>query len=192
MAHPEQQIFCLQVKMKFKPWPLPSPFHQARVLDCGSLDINGSNRFLFSHECVYTGIDVDFGRNVNIKTLIHEYTAPAETFDTIICTEALEHDPFWQRSIKNMIRMLKPEGLLIITCAGPERGEHGTADHAPEASPLTIADDRFHDYYKGLTEGELMSVLGPDDNGVKKGTFYDYEIEYGRERRDTNFYGIKW
>lgn len=52
MAHQEQVRFCESVREKF-----PSLFVGKKVLDAGSLDINGNNRYLFT-DCEYVGIDV--------------------------------------------------------------------------------------------------------------------------------------
>ncbi len=49
MAHTQQQDFCIGVRKRY-----PNRFENARVLDIGSLDINGNNRFLFTNED-YTG-----------------------------------------------------------------------------------------------------------------------------------------
>ena len=48
-------------------------FKNKKVLDIGSLDINGSNRFLFE-DCNYLGIDVGEGKNVDFTVML---TTPA-------------------------------------------------------------------------------------------------------------------
>ena len=188
--HPEQQIFCLEVKMKFPSWPNPSPFHKAKVLDCGSMDINGTNRFLFSHECEYTGIDCELGRNVTIKSLIHEFDAPDESYDTIICTEVLEHDPHWKESLRNMYRMLKRRGLLIITCATGDRPIHGTADQCPDASPGS--HNLFGNYYQNLTKSDLYFLQWAVNLNCSTGAFgEDFEFKIVRDNKDLYFWGLK-
>ena len=52
MAHQSQVDYCLSVKSRF-----PGHFRRKSVLDAGSLDINGNNRYLFD-DCQYVGIDV--------------------------------------------------------------------------------------------------------------------------------------
>ena len=52
MAHQEQINFCLYVKEKY-----PTFFNNKKVLDVGSGDINGNNRYLFE-DCDYFGCDV--------------------------------------------------------------------------------------------------------------------------------------
>ena len=57
MAHPEQRTFMTYVKEKF-----PEKFKNCRVLDIGSLDINGNNRYLFT-DYTYVGVDIKHFNN---------------------------------------------------------------------------------------------------------------------------------
>ena len=151
----------------------PEHFSNKKVLDCGSLDINGNNRYLFN-DCSYTGIDVGEGPNVDIVSLIHEFKGDEE-WDTIISTEAFEHDSFLHLSIRRIVKLLKPGGMLIFTCAGPGRPEHGTEATTKSDCPLTTWD-----YYRNLT---------PVDFGL---VFNDFkEFHWDVENRDTKFWGIK-
>ena len=88
MAHEAQRQYCLKVKKRFSKW-----FHKKKILDAGSLDINGSNRYLFT-DCEYTGIDVGEGKNVDIVSTIHEFDAKDDSYDVIISTECFEHDMY--------------------------------------------------------------------------------------------------
>ena len=145
MAHAEQVDFCSRIKRRW-----PHLFLNKRVLDCGSLDINGNNRYLFTGGS-YTGVDIVPGPNVDIVSRIHEVTGGP--FDVVISTECLEHDAFLNQSIQRMIDLLAKDGILLITCATTGRPEHGTADHDDWASPGTL------DYYKNVTPGELVEPL---------------------------------
>jgi hypothetical protein len=89
--HPEQCFFVDVVKTAF-----PEYFVGTRVLDIGSLDINGNNRQFFTN-CDYTGIDIGAGKNVDVVARGHEYIAD-EPFDVVISTECFEHDEFWRES----------------------------------------------------------------------------------------------
>ena len=60
MSHSTQQDFILYTKNKF-----PNYFTNSKVLEVGSLDINGSMRSFFS-ECDYLGIDVGEGQGVDL------------------------------------------------------------------------------------------------------------------------------
>lgn len=177
MAHPQQRKFCENVKLRY-----PNFFKNVKVLDVGSLDINGSNRDLFE-DSEYTGIDVGEGKNVDIVCLGHKFNAPCNYYDTIISTECFEHDMFYEKTITNIIRMLKPGGLFIMTCATTGRAEHGTQRTTPFNAPLLTGE--WSDYYKNLTEEDIIKIDG------FKSTFPNGVFDTETEVFDLYFYGIK-
>jgi len=182
MAHPAQQKFCEHVKNKF-----PKSFNGIKVLDVGSLDINGSNKPLFDN-CEYIGLDIAPGKNVDIVCIAHEYLAPEEAFDTIISTECFEHDMYLSKTLLSIVRMLKPGGLFIFTCATEGRNAHGTINDTPEDSPLTAKIPGWDVFYKNVTEKDIRDILDID----KIFSNYPFEI-VGTLSWDMglHFYGIK-
>ena len=60
------------------------------------------------------GLDVGEGPNVDVVTPGHLYDGEDESFDVIISTEVFEHDMFYEKTINNIIRMLKPNGIFIL------------------------------------------------------------------------------
>lgn len=154
----------------------PQYFSKKRVLEVGSLDINGSIRSLFS-ECTYLGLDIGEGIGVDLVCPIHRFFVPTR-FDVVISTEMLEHDQYWEKSLKSMYDNLEQGGLMILTCAGPNRQEHGTARTTPADSPFT------NDYYRNITIEDFRSIL--DEH-----MFSNSSIEYRRSKNDLCFYGIK-
>ena len=184
MAHTEQRNFCKSVKAKY-----PDFFKNKKVLDIGSLDINGSNRDLFEN-CDYTGLDVGEGKNVDIISIGHLFNGPDNHFDTIISTEVFEHDMFYEETIKNVMRMLKPGGLFLFTCGAPGRPEHGTRRCGAFCAPLLLeVSEEWADYYKNLTPDDFKVIpkfkeTFPDCYFEIKDT--DIEIP-----SDLYFYGIK-
>ena len=179
MAHQEQIEYCLKIKNKY-----PNFFQKRFVLDVGSLDVNGKNHYLFE-DCLYLGVDVAEGRNVDIICLGSELKLPDATFDTIISTECFEHDRYYHETLKNIYRMLKPGGLFIFTCATIGRAEHGTRRTSPDEAPLLVNYDDWHDYYKNITENDIREVLDLDD------FFSEYGFEVNDVSHDLYFYGIK-
>jgi SAM-dependent methyltransferase len=131
----------------------PRHFVGARVLEIGSLDVNGSVRVLFEG-CEYTGIDVAPGHGVDVVCEGQRYDAPDASFDTVISCEAMEHNPYWKETFLNMVRLCKPDGLVIMTCATFGRGEHGTTRSEPEMSPLTTA--KGWDHYRNLRPKDFI------------------------------------
>ena len=179
MAHTEQQAYCRYVKNKY-----PEFFTNKKILDIGSLDINGNNKILFEN-CDYTGLDVAEGPNVDIVSVGHLYDAPDEYYDTIISTEVFEHDMFYEKTIKNIIRMLKPGGAFIFTCASTGRPEHGTIkSDGSVAAPLLIKiSEEWANYYKNLTCQDFSSIETFQKN-FPIGTCEPYN-------HDLYFFGIK-
>ncbi|MGI6093640.1 MAG: methyltransferase domain-containing protein [Negativicutes bacterium] len=179
MAHQEQIEYCLKIKKKY-----PEYFQKKLVLDVGSLDINGNNHYLFE-DCLYLGVDVAEGRNVDIVCLGSELKLPDATFDTIISTECFEHDRYYPETLKNIYRMLKPGGLFIFTCATTGRAEHGTRRSSPGDAPLLVNYEDWQDYYKNINESDIREVLDLD------GLFSEYGFEVNNMSHDLYFYGIK-
>jgi len=172
MAHPQQQNFCNRVKSLF-----PHLFALTNVVDFGSLDINGSNKGLFS-DAVYVGVDRGPGKNVDVVSLAHEYFPPFPP-DVVISTEMLEHDQYWEKSLQRMLQVLKPGGLLVITCATTGRPEHGTRRSDIGSSPYT------GDYYQNLTEADFRKALAVDEE------FSSYEFSVDHTSCDLYFWGVK-
>lgn len=172
MAHQEQMDFCKSVKQIF-----PHFFKGVKVLDVGSLDINGNNRYLFE-DFTYIGIDLGEGRNVDVVSRAHEYKSDSK-FDTIISTETFEHDEFWVQSVNNIIDLLKPGGLFLFTCATEGRPEHGTRRTTPFNAPFV------GDYYRNLTEDIMKGEINFDEH------FSMYNFSSRQNPADLYFWGIK-
>lgn len=151
MAHREQLEMITTISRA-----LPRHFSRCKVLEVGSLDLNGSIRPNFL-ECEYLGIDVGEGRGVDLVCQGQDYAGPSDHFDTVISCEAMEHNPFWKETLLNMIRVCRPGGLIVMTCATVGREEHGTARTTPEDSPLTVASG--WDYYRNLSERDISSAV---------------------------------
>jgi SAM-dependent methyltransferase len=181
MAHIEQQNFCRRFKEKY-----PKYFKNKKVLDVGSLNINGHNRFLFEN-CSYLGLDIGPGSNVDVVSLGHLYDAKDGSFDVIISTEAFEHDMYYEETIKNIMRMLKDGGMFIFTCASTGRPEHGTikSDGTIAAPLLQNVSNEWANYYKNLTENDIRSIEGFNS------MFSNSYFEYNSSCCDLYFFGIK-
>ena len=181
MAHQAQQQFCSRMEKKF-----PEYFINKDILDIGSLDINGNNRFLFTN-CNYIGLDVGEGKNVDVIAVGHLYDAPDKQFDTIISTEVFEHDMFYEKTIKNIIRMLKDGGAFIFTCASDGRAEHGTvrSDGSFAAPLLRQISEEWSHYYKNLNEDHIREIEGFNQ------AFPDGIFEYNKNNGDLYFFGVK-
>tara|TARA_R100000388_G_scaffold47110_1_gene35582 strand:- start:589 stop:1131 length:543 start_codon:yes stop_codon:yes gene_type:complete len=179
MAHKQQFEFVEKVKSLF-----PSYFRDSLVYDFGSLDINGNNKVHFEGG-KYVGIDIGEGKNVDVVSLAHEFVADKKA-DVVISTEMLEHDMYWRKSLEKMLSVLKPNGLLVITCATTGRREHGTSQSSDSDSPFTSQIEGWSDYYKNLTIEDVASVLHPPKNFEPF-----FENATTKFPCDYQFYGIK-
>ena len=176
MAHPEQREMLGKIRAMF-----PEKFTNCSVLDIGSLDINGNNRWVFS-DYSYIGVDVGPGKNVDVVSKGHEYTSD-QLFDIVISTECFEHDMYYPLTLNNCARLTKPGGMFIFTCATTGRAEHGTRRTRPQDAPLL--DGEWGDYYKNLTEEDIRAVLDIDS------IFVDYRFYVDNRNYDLSFWGIK-
>ena len=171
--------------IKFIKSILSEYFENKIVLDVGSGDINGNNRFLFNN-CEYNGNDVINAPNVTIVSKTKDLLFSDNYFDTIISTECFEHDPEYTESIKKIYNMLKPDGLFFFTCASTNRKEHGTRRTSKNASYGTIGKiEDMQDYYKNLTIKDINEVLNLDD------LFSVWKSYYNSKSCDLYFVGIK-
>lgn len=60
-------------------------------------------------------LDIDENKNPDIVSDIHNMSIEDNSFDTILCTEVLEHLKDPKKAIMEMKRVLKPYGRLILT-----------------------------------------------------------------------------
>lgn len=169
MAHYEQKQFFLKVKDIF-----PQSFNNVKVVDFGSLNVNGSLKELFENS-EYIGVDIVQGSNVDVVSKAHEYDN--KPFDTVVSGEMLEHDEFWQESLKNMYKLCKSGGLIAISCAGKGRKEHGT--RRSDGNEWGTGD-----YYMNLEPEHFKKVY-------KKKMFKEMHFEENTNSCDTYFYGVK-
>jgi SAM-dependent methyltransferase len=178
--HIEARDFTLFVKQILMEY-----FVNKHVLDVGSGDINGNNRFLFEN-CIYEGNDVIQANNVTIVSKTKDLPFPDNHFDTIVSTECFEHDPEYKESLQKIYKMLKPNGLFCFTCASIGRGEHGTRRTSPNDSYGTIGNiEDMIDYYKNITENDLNEVLPLNE------LFLYWDTYYNAGTKDLYFVGIK-
>ncbi len=178
--HIQAKDFTLFVKKL-----LPDHFINKRVLDVGSGDINGNNRFLFEN-CFYDGNDVIEAKNVTIISKTKDLQFVDNTFDTIISTECFEHDPEYKESFQKIYKMLKADGLFLFSCASTGRPEHGTRRTSSFDSYGTIGNiENMSDYYKNLTIEDVNEVLELNQ------LFSVWDSYYNSETKDLYFIGIK-
>lgn len=143
-----------------------------RVLECGSRYENGTIRDLFEGE--YTGIDWRPGKNVEVVSLTHKIDYNDELFDAVVSSSMLEHDPHAEASLTNMARMLKPEGILLLSW-GCGRNKMHCPDHCPDYDEV-FKTDAHHPYAAEWVNKKVEEL------GLKIATFeYEYSLRIPRD-----------
>ena len=166
--HHEVMHFIYETKML-----VPNYFEDVRVLEIGSGNGYPSPRAHFKNGYGenYIGVDISDGKWVDWVGKGHEFKSD-RLFTTVLSCECFEHDPYWEKTIQNMIDHLEYNGLLMFTCASTNRPEHGTLKSNPEASPDTVKIEGWADYYKNLTEQEIKSKIPAFTDGTMDGSYW--------------------
>lgn len=95
----------------------------ARIIDLGSLDVNGSVRPLARvlKPSEYVGVDLRAGTGVDVVGDVCSGFLKDRygQFDIVVSAETLEHVQTWPLFVHEMKRLAKPGGHLLLTCRSP-------------------------------------------------------------------------
>jgi len=171
MSHSNQLQFVKSVREFY-----PHLFVNTKVLEIGSLNINGSVRQFFKG-CHYFGVDLGPGKDVDMVYQGHQVPFANDSFDVVISCECLEHDRHWPETFKKMCDLSKD--LVIMTCATIGRSEHGTYAMAADSAPFT------NDYYQNLSIHDFVNLV--DFHRI----FKDFGFVINSESHDIYFWGKK-
>jgi SAM-dependent methyltransferase len=177
MSHPEQLQFVKSVLVS-----IADQFELKKIIEIGSYDVNGSVRNLFPRT-EYLGVDLVEGPGVDLVCEGGKVSLESGTIDLAISCECFEHNPLWVDTFANMYRLIKEDGLILITVATEGREEHGTTRTIPKDSPGT--QSLKWDYYKNLIEQDFHNSFD-----VSK-MFQYYFFISNESSRDLYFFGVK-
>jgi SAM-dependent methyltransferase len=89
-----------------------------RVLEVGSLDVNGSPRVVLErfNPSEYIGVDIAEGKGVDLICRAEDLVSKfgENSFDFVVSTCALEHIEDWKASVSNIKRICKSNGVILI------------------------------------------------------------------------------
>jgi SAM-dependent methyltransferase len=120
-----------------------------RVLEIGSRDVNGAVRAIFWQSETYLGTDIAPGPGIDVVA-DGATVVPPFVPDCIVCCEVLEHASNAAEIVRHAAELLGPGGVLIVTCAAPERKAH-SAIGARRLAP--------GEYYAGVPSGSIAGWL---------------------------------
>lgn len=138
-----------------------SPETETKIVDIGSLDINGSYKHLFDNEqWEYIGVDLKDGSNVDV-VLENDYQLPFEneSVDIVISGQAFEHMPYPWLMMGQISRVLKSGGLCCII--------------APGAGPIHEQPDCWRILPDGMKALAILAGLEVVEIGSSGGTWND-------------------
>jgi SAM-dependent methyltransferase len=148
------------VKSYVEKWVTELDLSKRKVLDIGSYDVNGKNKDWFTGE--YIGLDFREGPNVDVVSNSWSIPYDDQSFEVIVSTEMLEHDEFPAATFKEIGRLLKPKGFVILTARGPGYPEH---EYPSDFNRFTPRDFRDWLTYLG------MEVLDASEDPEAPGAF---------------------
>lgn len=118
------------------------------IVEIGSRDINGSVRPLFP-AATYIGLDLHPGPSVDVVCDAMTWT-PETPAELVLCLEVLEHTPHWMALLSRAYEWLRPDGRIVVTCAGHGREQHSAIDGGRL---------RPGEYYRNLSDTEIAEGL---------------------------------
>ena len=87
----------------------------SRVLDVGSLNVNGTLRDFAPAGAEYMGVDLAPGPGVDLVIADpHKLPLADNAYDLIVSTSCFEHDPLFWLTFLEMVRVAKPGGFIYI------------------------------------------------------------------------------
>lgn len=152
---------------------LPGP-----VLDIGGADINCSLRNLYAWS-PYTCVDIAPGPDVTVVADFLEWATdqpagrPGSGYELVVCFEVLEHVMAWPRMVAEALRLLRPGGLFIGTCASGGRARH---------SAWGDAELREGEWYANVPADALAHVLGE--------YCYEFTVDVARSGLDLRWRAV--
>lgn len=146
-----------------------------KILDVGSLDVNGSLRDIFPSNCEYTGIDFAAGKNVDL-VLEDPYCFPFsnEEFDVVLCSSVFEHSVFFWKLYIELLRIAKPHGLIYINAPSNGYIHRYPVDcwrFYPDSGIALEQWGRENDYYPKLIES---FTAGNESEDIRVDSWNDF------------------
>ncbi len=173
--------------------------HKKRIIEVGSLNVNGSVRHRIE-KCSfkeYIGVDIRNGVGVDVicdaVDLIDMFGE--NSFDILICTEVLEHVEDWKTVIHNFKLIVKPRGKILITTRTIGAGYHPYSDdfwrYTPEDMRNIFSDFKIKFLKASKKDNSLFIKLSKPvkfiEHNISNYKIYSVESEkefyYNRARK---------
>ena len=156
------------------------------VLEVGSFDVNGNPRSHFANRerfSSYIGIDMREGPGVDRVMNVQQMEFADDSFDVIVDAERLEHDNRFWVSVKELFRVCKPGGYIIVTT----RSWGGMHPHAYPHDYWRFMDSGLRDLLEYGGFRVLATAYGERWAGGDKAVFAVAQKPLQKEKEESRF-----
>ncbi len=146
------------------------------VLELGSREVYGGvPRTVFTGKHRYTGVDMIAGKQVDVVLNFHDLHRrfKAESVDTVVCLDTLEHDDRFWLTLEQVARVLKHGGLFVLSVPTLEYRMY----HPYPEDYYRFTRPAFHEVLMDAGHYEILDFKEIATNGV-----VDTLIGIGRRR----------
>lgn len=103
---------------------------KAKILELGSMDVNGSLRQFAPDGCSYTGVDLEPGKSVDLVVKPGEPLPFSDSaFDLILASSVFEHDPAFWSTFLDLVRLVKEGGYIYVNAPSNGKVHRYPEDH---------------------------------------------------------------
>lgn len=120
-----------------------------------AIDANASNIKALSEYSDKNNLKIN-SINITVEEYISKY--PDKLYDVVLCLEVIEHVANQQEFVQNLLKLLKPTGILILSTINRTIKSYAQAIIAAEYI-LKWVPTNTHDYSKFLKPSELNNIL---------------------------------
>lgn len=154
------------------------------IVDIGGADVNGSLSAVAPGQCKYVGVDFQAGKGVDV-VLEDAYTLPFDdsSCDVIVSSSCFEHAEFFWLSFNEMLRILKPTGLLYMNVPS-----NGAFHRFPVDCWRFYPDSGAALQNWGRRNGYPVEMLESFTGVQKKDTWNDFVAVFVRDAQHGSLY----
>lgn len=151
-----------------------------KIIEIGSLDVNGEIKSLFENFDIYHGVDIAKGKNVDIVG--HFASASVQekiekSYDLIICCNVLEHDKNWRNTFECALKKVDIGGVIAIvqpTTISLNNFYHINKCSSIVQFPSSWENGRVEyisEYFEGNVSDQILIKLSSDFQRVSDNLF---------------------
>lgn len=163
----------------------------ATVVDLGSQNVNGSLKDVCPSNLKYIGVDFVEGKGVDV-VLDDPYNLPFEegSIDIVVCSSCFEHSDFFWVAFNEILRVLKPSGLLYLNVPSNGYIHRYPVDcwrFYPDAGRALVKWGQHNGYNPALLE----SFIGKKVSSNPEGEWNDFVAVFIKDKEYSSTFESK-